>query len=776
MPDQDLIELETLYRTAPVGLCLVDRDLRYVRINDRLAAINGKPPGEHIGRTIREIIPEAASQVEPVCQRVLESGESILDLEITGTLPAAPEVEKSWRCSYHPIKSPDGKVERVSLVVEDITALKRAKQLLEERLQFETLLFDLSATFINLPDSALVPEITRGLTRIIETLNIDRVSILEFSEDKTRLMIARIYENADAPPFPSFVASNLSPWIFEKIGRGEMVLLSRCPDDLPEEAIHERQYCLQRGLKSHLTLPLTMGGSILGAMTFGYYRRYVTWPEDLIQRLRIAGEVFANALVRKRAEEALEAERQRLFTLLDELPALVSIKTPDYSITYANHFYREVFGNPQGKCCYELVGQEGPCDGCRQPRVFEIGKPQNFECTWIEHCRTFQIYQYPFAEVDGSRQVLSLAFDITERKQAEEGVRQSEARYRSLVENIDLGISLIGSDYRIIMTNAAMGRMFQKPLSELVGKECFREFEKREAVCSHCPGARVMATGRPPEVEAEGVRDDASRFPVRLSAFPVFGPNGQVDAFIEVVEDITQRRLAEETLRASEEALRKSEESYKILAGQLMNAQEAERRRLARELHDDLTQRLAALAMEAASLEHHPQSSQGAISDRLKKMKDKLEELCKDVHAISRRLHPSVLDDLGLADAIHSECANFAEQQGIAVNYQSENISQGVSPDIALYIYRIIQESLRNIARHARATKVDISLVGNDDAIHLSVKDNGVGFNPLEVKKGRLGLASMKERVYLVHGEFSIQTRPGQGTVIKVLIPWIMPQ
>jgi PAS domain S-box-containing protein len=771
MHDQDLIELKTLYRAAPVGLCLVDRDLRYVRINKWLAAINGKPPGEHIGRTIREIIPEVASQIEPIYRRVFESGEPILDVEIIGTLPAEPEVERSWRCSCYPMKSPDGMVERVSLVVEEITALKRVKQLLEGRLQFETLFSDLCATFTNLPDSALDLEIARGLERISETLNIDRVSLLEFSEDKTRLMIAQTYDYPDAPTLPGFVSGNLSPWIIEKIRRGEMLVLSRCPDDLPEEAIHEREYCLQRGLKSQLTLPLTVGGSILGAMAFSSYRRYVTWPEDLIQRLRIAGKVFANAMFRKRAEEALKNERQRLFTLLDELPALVSIKAPDYSIRYSNRFYREVFGNIQGKRCYELRGREGPCDGCRQIRVFETAEPQNFECTWIKPGQTFQIYLYPFAEIDGSPRVLSLGFDITKRKQAEEAVRQSEARYRSLVENIDLGISLIGTDYRIIMTNAAMGRIFQKPLSEFVGKECFREFEKREGVCSHCPGTRVMASGRPAEVETEGIRDDASRFPVRLSAFPVVAPNGQVDGFIEVVEDITQRRRAEEALRASEEELRQSKESYQILAGQLLNAQEAERGRLARELHDDLTQRLAALAIEAGRLEHQPQSSEGGISGRLKEMKDKLEEVCKDIHAISRRLHPSVLDDLGLADAVHSECASFAQRLGIVVNYQSENISPGVPPDIGLCIYRIIQESLGNIARHARATEVDISLVGKDGGIHLSLKDNGIGFNPLKVKKGGLGLSSMKERVYLVHGDFSIQSRPGQGTVIEVLIP-----
>ncbi|MGA8141156.1 MAG: PAS domain-containing protein [Desulfobaccales bacterium] len=638
MHDEDLIELETLYRTAPVGLCLVDRDLRYVRINERLAAINGKPPGEHIGRTIREIIPEMASRIEPFYRRVFESGEPILDVETSGTLQAEPEVERSWRCSYYPIKSPDGMVERVSVVVEDITIPKRAKRLLEERLQFETLLSSISATFINLPDSVLDQEIEQGLERIAETLNIDRVILFEISEDKTRFMITYIHEHCGGLPFPGFVASNLSPWILEKICRGEAVALSRCPDDLPEEAIQERQYCLQRGLKSHLTIPLKVGGSILGAMVFGSYSRYIAWSGDLIERLRITGEVFANAMVRKRAEEALKVERQRLFNLLDELPAFVAIKAPDYSLRYANRLCREAFGIPQGERCYELMGREGPCDECGQIRVLETGELTNHEWTWIKTGRSFQVFHYPFAEVNGSPQVLSLGFDITEHKQAEE-------------------------------------------------------------------------------------------------------------------------------------ALRKSKESYQSLAGQLLNAQEADRRWLALELHDDLTQRLAASAIEASMLEHQHQSSQGAIAGRLKEMKDKIEELCKDTQAISRRLHPSVLDDLGLADAVHSECTSFAQQQGIVVNYESENIPQGLPPDIALYIYRIIQEGLRNIARHARATEVDISLVGKDDAIHLFLKDNGIGFNPLKVKKGRLGLVSMKERVNLAHGDFSIQSQPGQGTVIEVLVP-----
>ena len=209
-----------------------------------------------------------------------------------------------------------------------------------------------------------------------------------------------------------------------------------------------------------------------------------------------------------------------------------------------------------------------------------------------------------------------------------------------------------------------------------------------------------------------------------------------------------------------------------MLAGHLLTAQEAERKRLARELHDDLSQRLAALAMEAETLERQTSLLSGADHVRLKEMKNKLVELSIDVHAMSRRLHPSILDDLGLADAVASECAVFRKRDGIVVNYRVENISREVPPNVAVCLYRIVQEVLRNISRHARATEVAIALVGEDQDIRLSISDNGKGFDPgQKTSQVGLGLDSMKERAYLIRGDFSAQSQPGQGTVIEVLAP-----
>ena len=152
------------------------------------------------------------------------------------------------------------------------------------------------------------------------------------------------------------------------------------------------------------------------------------------------------------------------------------------------------------------------------------------------------------------RGIVCLALDITKRKRAEDALRRSEELYRSVVENVSAGITVIDANFTLVAVNPAQARMFGKTPDELVGKKCFREFEKRDAVCPHCHGVEAMATGRPVDREKEGVRDDGSRFTARVQAFPLFGPNGDVTGFVELVEDITQRKQTEELLQRAKEA------------------------------------------------------------------------------------------------------------------------------------------------------------------------------------------------------------------------------
>jgi PAS domain S-box-containing protein len=245
---------------------------------------------------------------------------------------------------------------------------------------------------------------------------------------------------------------------------------------------------------------------------------------------------------------------------------------------------------------------------------------------------------------------------------------------------------------------------------------------------------------------------------------PVSGNEGTFLGFRASNRDITKRKQVEANLAESHETLR-------MLAGGLLSVQEEERRRLARELHDDLTQRLAVLAIEAGKLEKQFEDLPSDVRKKIGRMKEQMVRLSSDVHDLSRQLHPSIIDDLGLRQAIQSECNNFTKREGIAVKYEPENIPDKIPRDISLCLFRIVQEGLRNIAKHAKVNEARVKLVGRDISIALTIEDSGIGFDPAQVpKKAGLGLVSMEERTRLIEGEFLVQSEPGRGTVIRVTV------
>lgn len=215
---------------------------------------------------------------------------------------------------------------------------------------------------------------------------------------------------------------------------------------------------------------------------------------------------------------------------------------------------------------------------------------------------------------------------------------------------------------------------------------------------------------------------------------------------------------------------RRAEAAARDLAGQLINAQEQERSRLARELHDDVTQRLARLAIDAGRAERGDESASPA--ETLRAVREDLVRLSEDVHALSYRLHPSLLDDLGLAEALKAECERFTRQESIPTEVKLHDLPAAIAADRALCLFRVAQSALRNVVRHARARRVEVTLRGLDGGLQLAVRDDGAGFDPAgQHARHTLGLASMRERVHLMAGEFNIESAPGQGTLILAWVP-----
>jgi PAS domain S-box-containing protein len=226
---------------------------------------------------------------------------------------------------------------------------------------------------------------------------------------------------------------------------------------------------------------------------------------------------------------------------------------------------------------------------------------------------------------------------------------------------------------------------------------------------------------------------------------------------IGTMHDITLQKQAEETLRN--------------LAGRLLKAREGERKWVARELHDDVNQKLAALALELSRFKqsaHLPDE----LSSQVLHLQDQTIELSNDVRRLSLRLHPATMEHVGLATALRSYCIEFSEKESLEVRVSLSDELGTIHPDVALTLYRVAQESLRNVAKHSNATEARVSLDRLEDGIHLSVSDNGVGFDVEEAKqRGGLGLVSMEERVRLLGGTFRLESHRGGGTHVEVSVP-----
>ena len=220
--------------------------------------------------------------------------------------------------------------------------------------------------------------------------------------------------------------------------------------------------------------------------------------------------------------------------------------------------------------------------------------------------------------------------------------------------------------------------------------------------------------------------------------------------------DVTESNLKEAALRD--------------LSSRLINAQEEERRRVARELHDDLNQRMALLSIELQQLEQSENSAD--LHCRVESLKTQAQEISADIHQLSYRLHPSQLDHLGLAAAVKSLCDDLSAKRKLQVELQQKGLTANLTKDVTLCVFRIAQEALRNCVRHSGATTARVILEITDEEIRLSVSDDGCGFEvDSEAMKKGLGFTSMRERLRIVGGEMQVRSQPMHGTVIEVCVP-----
>jgi PAS domain S-box-containing protein len=400
-------------------------------------------------------------------------------------------------------------------------------------------------------------------------------------------------------------------------------------------------------------------------------------------------------------------------------------------------------------------------------------------------------------------------------RDAEASLRKSEAHTRSIVEMALDGF--IGMDAAGMITdwNVQAEQIFGWSRQEAIGRPLSATIIPAQHRDAHEQGLRrFLATGVGPmlntRIEIAGVHRDGHEIPIELAISPSLGQGG-IYTFSAFVRNISarkqtewQRRMHEEELQRLNEALdrrvqartqelaavndslvaevtermqteaslEQSRQALQKLAFQLLRVQEEERRRISRDLHDDINQRLALLAMDIEAVGRQLNFSMDHVGRAVREIQERVVELSDVVRHLAYQLHPSILDDLGLPIALQRLVEDFTARSHIRGSFEHKNIPAAVPQEIATCLYRITQESLNNVVRHAEASQVDVELTGAQSELVVTITDNGVGFDSEQLRNGShgLGLLGMKERVALVHGDLEVFSAVGKGTRVQVMV------
>jgi PAS domain S-box-containing protein len=359
--------------------------------------------------------------------------------------------------------------------------------------------------------------------------------------------------------------------------------------------------------------------------------------------------------------------------------------------------------------------------------------------------------------------------DVSKRMSAEAALAKSEGRLRGILDSAMDAIITVDERQRIVLFNAAAEAVFGCPREEALGSQLswfiparFRA-EHGEHIQRFAAGgaaSRRMGAAR----VVMGLRRNGEEFPIEASISQTV--EGDQRFFAVILRDVTARVRAEE-------ALRESKEEIQSLARAANEAREQEKRRIARELHDELGQSLTALKMDVGSLRESLPDAGEAVARKLDSMQQLLDSTVAAARRISSDLRPMMLDDLGLTAAADWLAQNFAKRTGIRCELVVAEESNLDLPDpYATAVFRVLQESLTNVAKHAEATQVEATLERVGDEAILSVRDNGKGLAPGSMKKvGSFGLIGLRERAHLLGGSLRIDSVPGKGTLIEFRIP-----
>lgn len=484
---------------------------------------------------------------------------------------------------------------------------------------------------------------------------------------------------------------------------------------------------------------------------------------------------------RKKAEQALRESEEKYRNLIESLQEGIWVIDKDAKTVFVNYPMAEMLGYTEeemvGIDLFEFMDEKAVDTAKENLERREAGTTEqhDFEFLQKDGSRVNVILvTRPITDNDGNyKGAIAGVINVTKRMQAESALRESEEKYRSLVESSDDSIYLVDRNSTYLFMNKTHLSRFGVKANEVMGRRYEDFHSKKETKEFEFRLNEVIKTGKSNRYTCKSEKI-GGHYLQTLS--PVKDSCGNIVAVTVVSKDITELIQAEENLRKTNERLLREQKQRKMLSKRLIDLLEKDRRQIAMELHDHIGQILTSLKMDIEMIHGKLKPEHKELGARITTAQERTIQAIKEVKNIARGLRPGMLDALGLVPSIRELFNEIKRYMDIDIKFFIRNIPKRFASEKELAIYRIAQEAMSNIVNHAKAKKVFVNLVGKDGKLSLSVEDDGIGFDQKKIMKTTarglpFGLLIMRERAEQIDGDFTLESQPGKGTHVLAEIP-----